>query len=659
MKAITAATLFLSTLFVLASLNAFAQGTADTLAGTTGISLDPISLTASLQPARISQTGRNITVISGERFRDLPVHSIDELLRFVPGLEVQMRGPMGSQADIVLRGGTFQQVLILLDGLRINDPNTGHFNAYIPVAPAEIDHIEVLKGASSAIYGSDAVGGVIQVFTKSFVQRSGSDKPSLRAIASVGAGEYNLWHVNTGITYQDRKTVITGGWLSNNTRGRQQRGIRGYVHANTVSLSASTQLHRDWNLAVRSSYDDRDFAAQNYYTSFASDTAAEQVNSRLLQVRLNYTGLEDHRISLDASHKQVRDRYQFNKAGLPNQSTSRMNQVFLRDEWKISIRTGLVSGLQLVTREIESNDRGVHELLQPGAFVLLNQRIGKGLSVNPGLRFDWNKLSGPELVPQLSASYALQSLILRGSAGKTTREADFTERFNNYQRPLVTSGRVGNPDLEAERSFSFELGADLFAARGLKLSTTAFRRNHRRLIDYVVTPYDLMPRKNNLQPGGTYALARNIARVTTQGLELDLLWDTHVLDGKDQLRVMAGLTWLRSETSDTLPSFYLASHARFLTNFNLQYHRGLITVSFNGIYKTRDQQKTDPIQASISTRYFVSNVKLDCKIYRQAVSGFFQLNNIFDQSYSDLLGAPMPGRWFSAGVSASLDLWQR
>src|SRR4030095_9268627 len=122
------------------------------------INLNPVTVTASLQPLPVSRTGRNIATIPGNYFRKLSVHSIDELLRYIPGVEVQMRGPAGSQSDIVLRGGTFQQVLVILDGIRLNDPTTGHFNSYIPIAPAEIERIEVLKGASSAIYGSEAVG---------------------------------------------------------------------------------------------------------------------------------------------------------------------------------------------------------------------------------------------------------------------------------------------------------------------------------------------------------------------------------------------------------------------------------------------------------------------------------------------------------------------
>ncbi len=99
------------------------------------------------------------------------MQSIDELLRYVPGVEVQSRGPMGTQADFTIRGGTFQQVLVILDGIRLNDPLTGHFSSYIPISPAEIDRIEVLKGASSAIYGTEAVGGVIHIISKTFATK--------------------------------------------------------------------------------------------------------------------------------------------------------------------------------------------------------------------------------------------------------------------------------------------------------------------------------------------------------------------------------------------------------------------------------------------------------------------------------------------------------
>jgi iron complex outermembrane receptor protein len=109
-----------------------------------------------------SRTGRHVTVIGSGRISSLPINSIDEILRYVPFMEVQSRAPFGAQADFLMRGSTFNQVLVLVDGMRINDPLTGHFNGNIPVPLAEISRIEVYRGPASAIYGPDAVGGVVR-----------------------------------------------------------------------------------------------------------------------------------------------------------------------------------------------------------------------------------------------------------------------------------------------------------------------------------------------------------------------------------------------------------------------------------------------------------------------------------------------------------------
>ncbi len=97
----------------------------------------------------------------------------------------------------------------------------------------------------------------------------------------------------------------------------------------------------------------------------------------------------------------------------------------------------------------------------------------------------------------------IESLLLRGSVGRTTRDADFTERFNNYNRTGLKSGRIGNPDLISETSLSYEVGADYFINSSLKISITWFERFPENLIDYVITPYANMPRKDNLNPTPT------------------------------------------------------------------------------------------------------------------------------------------------------------
>ncbi len=612
------------------------------------LELDPVTVTASIQPRNVSQTGRNIISFNGDQFANLPVHSIDELLRYLPGMEVQMRGPMGAQSDIVLRGGTFQQVLVLLDGVRINDPNTGHFSSYIPIAPAEIERIEVLKGASSAIYGSEAVGGVVHIITKSFAAKQSLEK-KYAVSGQLAAGEYDLASVNIGGYYQYKNTAVSGGLLSNNTNGQLQRGTRGGLHNNTASLSVSHFINQHWQVSARVAYDNRDFSAQNFYTTFASDTAKEKVRTLWSQVRLSYTG-EKHRLSIDAGYKDVLDEYGYNKVSVANNNKSKMLQGTIVDEWKIGAATSLVSGVQFINKNIQSNDRGDHTVPQGGVFMVLNQVIAPGLTINPALRLDWNERSGTEWVPQMNISYKYKQLQLRGSAGKTIRDADFTERFNNYNKATVASGRIGNPDLLAERSFSYEAGADYFAGKSLKISGSFFQRFHQRLIDYVTTTYANMPRKDNLVPGGTYALAENISKVNTTGAELDIQYQFR-LPGNNSLYAGGGIVWLDSKSSATTPSFYISSHAKLLTNFFVNWNFSRFTLSVNGVYKQRTAQVASAINAMLDKEYFVLNAKAAGFIYKGKLSVFIQAENLGNTKYSDLLGAVMPGSWLSCGLS--------
>ena len=613
--------------------------------------LDPVTVAASLQPIKASKTGRNLVVIKGEKLADLPVHSIDELLRYVPGLEVQARGPFGAQSNIILRGGTFQQVLVIVDGIRVNDPNTGHFTSYIPIAPGEIERIEVLKGASSAVYGSDAVGGIINIITKTFASRSIPKKT--QSTTQLTAGEYGFYSVNTGLFASNGKTSFGGGILSNNTHGQPQRGIRGFVNANTLSASVGHRFNDQWQLSFRSAFDHRKFAAQNFYTSFVSDTAQETVRTFWNQLQLTKQSAT-HTFRLQAGYKSLNDSFAFNKASVTNQNKSGLWQVLATGEFRVSEKATLTPGLQYINKNIRSNDRGNHNLSQAAAFLVLNQRIGEKFFAAPAARLEWNERSGWEAVPQLNLSYRTQHFQLRGSAGKTIRDADFTERYNNYNKAFVASGRIGNPDLKAERSFSYEAGADYFVGSSLKISGTFFQRRHKNLIDYVNTPYSQMPRQANLSSTGVYALAKNIAEVTTTGAETDVQF-TKQLSSNSSFWANLGFTWLSSESSSATPSLYVSSHARYLTNFNLQYSHKQFMVSANGLYKMRrGQAASTPAIAKVSTDYFVLNVKGEAAVVQNVVRVFVEVDNLTDRLYTDILGAQMPGRWFMGGIKITL-----
>ncbi len=612
--------------------------------------LDPVTVTSSLTEKRASETGRNILIIPGDDISRLPVHSLDELLKYVPGIEVQSRGPQGSQSDINMRGGTYQQVLVILDGLRLNDPNTGHFSAYIPITPAQIDRIEVLKGASAAIYGSDAVGGVINIITKTATAPAQKNKKILQA--RLAAGEYNLLNTSVGGFIETGRLSVDGGFQSNHSTGVLQRGTRGFFHNTSASVGIGYQLNEYWHIMARSAYDNRDFSAQNFYTTFASDTATEQVKSWWHQARLSFHKNKSG-LSIDAGYKTLDDEYAFNTPATANQNTSKLFQTLFLYHYTLSEYARLTTGFNYQHRIIRSNDRGNHSLNIAAPFVSFSRQIGPYLNLLPSLRAEFIGANKAELLPQLSASAHIRDWQVRASGGRTIRDADFTERYNNYNKALVTSGSIGNPWLTPEISWSYEAGFDWFYQSRLRLSSTFFQRFHSRLIDWVTTPYANMPRQDNLTANGSYALATNIAEVNTSGWETDIQY-TNRWGRQQKLVLNGGLLWLYSKSSEANPSFYISSHARFLTNFSLQYELGNAALSFTGIYKSRRPQQAPAINAFVSKDYFVLNGRASYYFLRRRLGVFVQADNIFDRQYSDLLGAMMPGRWLQGGINVNL-----
>lgn len=615
-------------------------------AGAQERALDTIVITSSLQAQHERETGRNIVTISGSALRQLPATSVDEVLRYLPGVEVQQRGPQGSQADIIIRGGTFQQVLVLIDGVRLNDPLTGHFNGYIPLHLSEIERIEILKGAAASIHGSDAIGGVINILTKT-AQHSAQD-PTHQWSAGWEAGQHGLLNADAWWRMRRERTSISAGLVRQYSDGAPLRGTRGFFQNRSASVAIGHSFNDRWRMSFRTAADLRDFNAQNFYTTFASDTAREQVDAYWQQ--LHVTGrLPAITIHADAAYKALEDIYRFRPNVTPNQNRTRQFVSQVYGIIPLGHGTTLTTGVQFIEKRIRSNDRGDHDLPHAAAYIIATHQLPHGVHMNESLRWDWDGNYGSVLVPQLNASWTEGRFTIRASAGKGIRDADFTERYNNYNKVTVSSGSIGNPALRTERSWSYEGGADYRLGQFLKLSATAFRRDQRDLIDWTPTSYAKMPRQSNLVPGGAYALATNLSSVQTSGFELDLRFD-RAFEGKRWLLAMAGLLLLKSEDADKTPSFYISSHARALVNATLIYSAGPFDVSVQSLYKRRNAQAAASISSQLDSEYVLCNAKVRYRVPKFHGSLFLQAYNLFDRAYSDLLGARMPGRWISAGM---------
>ena len=612
---------------------------------------DPLTVTSSITPSNVSITGRNIVVIQGNQIEKLPVNSLDELLRYIPGIEVQSRGVMGSQSDILLRGGTFQQVLVLIDGLRINDPITGHFNGYIPIALSEIEKIEVLKGASTAIYGSEAVGGVINIISKTFAANT-SVKKNRQVTAQATGGQYGLYSARAGGFIQDDDFAVGAGIVSNNSTGQPQRGINGYFHNHTGSISLHYFMNENWSFAARSAIESRDFAAQNFYSTSISDTATQQVTSNWNHLKASFTK-DKQQFTFNLGFRNTNDEYRINQSTAKNINKSKLWQGLANYSWQYGESTTLIAGTQFLFGQINSNDLGSHKLNQIGLFFLANHNIGEHIYISPAIRAEYVEGSGWQGVPQINLSFKIPKAQFRISAGKTIRNADFTERYENSKRTRVLSGRIGNQNLESEESLGYEAGADYFGIKGLKISGTFFAKSYSAMIDYVSTSYYDMPRNDNLVPTGTYTLAKNLSNVNTVGVEADAQF-TKEFAKTQKIVAAVGVTSIASNTNNRQPTFYTSAHANFLTNFSLQYSYKSFSLGVNGLYKERKPAYAQNINVALSSSYFVLNVTAQAAVYKNKLSIFAQGNNVLNNSYSDMLGAVLPGAWWMGGLKLSL-----
>lgn len=113
-----------------------------------------------------SQTARSMSILGKREIQQLPAQQLAEVLAYVPGIDIRQRGPQGVQADVGIRGGSFDQTLVLLNGIRLSDPQTGHHLLNLVVQPDQIERIEVLKGPGTRIYGSNAFAGAINIITR-------------------------------------------------------------------------------------------------------------------------------------------------------------------------------------------------------------------------------------------------------------------------------------------------------------------------------------------------------------------------------------------------------------------------------------------------------------------------------------------------------------
>ncbi len=639
--------LFLFSFFLVMPATAQETETLDTL-----VVSKEVVISSSRVPQTAAGSGRNITIVPAEMIEDMPAHTTDEVLRYVSGIEVQSRGAFGTQSDFSLRGSTFSQVLVLIDGMRINDPLTAHFNANIPVAPAEIKRIEVLHGPAAAQYGADAVGGVINIITHTFGERGGEE--TTNAHLKAGYGQNNLKLGRAGFFHRDEDYRISGGGMWHQSPGQQLTDdYKNRFNIGNASVSGGLKLSESWDLAVRTGYDYRDFNARYFYTASPFDDATERVTAWWNQMRLQKTS-DNSLTTFKGSFKRNTDRFVFNPDSPANEHTTTLGSLQLNQYRQLSAQWDWTYGVQFENRFIRSTDRGDHNNWHYAGFSMLQWKPTNPLTFSGSLRLDHDESYGTELMPQLSMSYQREQWILRASGGRSMRAPSFTERFisTNLEGPLTEGRNVGNPWLKAERSWSGEAGIDLFPVPNMRISATAFLRESSKLIDYVMRSYNEIRNNDNLSPDASYLYAENINSVQTGGIETEMSVSSKLGKGW-VLNSTVGYSFTDFLNDPNVASKYISNYARHLVNGVVALRRGNFEGAITGLWKQRQSDSAESISAFKSADYSLWNAKVNYRITGNFSVGI-QVDNLFDTEYQDILGARMPGRWALGSISWNL-----
>ena len=619
-------------------------------------SLDTLLVQTTRIPLKDSETGRSISILTKEQIQQLPATTFYELLQTICGVEVQSRGGFGVQGDIVMRGSTFSQVLVLIDGMKINDPLTGHFNCYVPVSNMEIERIEVLKGAGASMYGPDAVGGVINIITKGF----DSLKKGTTSTGSINYGDNNLISSTASLFHKSNKFYLGLGVSINKSDGDSifpvalndtitLEGYRNYFDIKNISLSAGFKINDLWELKFRSSILSSDFNARYFYTSYASDKSTELTSNWFNRVQLLRKTERGSLLDINASYKRSSDEFLYTPTSETNIHKMNYLNLTVNSSNEINEKIKLKYGAQADLRKIESNDRGNHSDYHFGAY-FMGVYKSNNLVLTAVAREDYDQNYGFEFCPQINAAYNISKVVLRASAGKSIRAADYTERYNN-NLALKTYLRLGNPNLTAERGWSEEIGINYYPLKNTLFKATIFSRQSNNIIDYILTnesEIGSISDVGSLTSGADYLFAKNVKNVNVNGFELELN-TKFLLSESSTLDWQIGYTYT-DITNDNL-GIYLSSFAKHLVNSQVILKYNSFQFSLSGLFKERNTQIAESISKELKSSYALLNARLGYGFLDNKLSINIQILNLTDTKYQNILGAKMPGRWLMGGIS--------
>lgn len=601
--------------FIIICVSFFASVSFSQMLDTTVV-IDEIVVTAGKVPFSLSEVPRSITVITQEELKNAPVQNIQDLLSNYSGIDIKKRGPEGVQADVSIRGGSFEQTLILIDGIKMSDPQTAHHNLNLPINIEDVERIEILKGQASSIYGPNALSGVINIISKKGISNK------MTANLSGGSSGY----------YQGALSVHSPfGSLSNmfSFSKTKSDGYRHNTNFDIVTAYGNSSFgFNSGNVNFTLGYTEKKFGANGFYsdkypnqweetkTFFTSSSVNFALGNLSVNPKAYWRNNKDYYLLDYQRPSFYKNTHETNSYGFELQSTLTTDAVTfsLGGEYNFD--------------KIESSNLGNHTRNKGGISTEIYSAPIKNLRLIFGGFAYYYDSFGVKFRPGVDIGYKISNKIsIYTSAGKSFRIPTFTELY--YSSPA----QLGNVNLQPEEAVTYESGINYYSS-SFTSNIGVFLRKGNNLIDWI--------RETSDKPWRS----ENVAVINTMGFDLSFsFFPENFFDDSFIKKIKISYAYLDSDIEkNSYQSKYVLDHLRHQLISEITHYLPL-NAFMSWVFRYEDRLDQES--------YFVTDAKLAIPLYKTELH--IEVTNIFNHSYLDISGIPMPGRWIKAGLSLRFD----
>ena len=572
-----------------------------------------------------SENSRTIQVISKEEIIESPANNVAELLQKVAGIDIRRRGVSGMQADLYIRGGGFDQTLLLIDGIKVEDAQTGHHTMNMALPIEVIERIEIIKGSASRVYGQNAFTGAINIITSKSIENIVS--------LNIESGSYEQKNASVTISrkYDDQSILLH--YSNNSSDGHKYN--TDYKNENYF-LKNSFEI-KGLPIDMVSSFNERKFGANGFYASPEAIDQYEETQASLLGIstkiisnnliikpKLYWKRNQDMYVYLRDNPSVYRNLHISNKIGVELNGSYESNNGI----------TGF--GVDISSVKLSSNNLGERKRTMVNLFLEHQMKFAENkIDVTPGVAFSYfsdvstnqnyqnNFFRNFFMYPGIDIGYVLNDDIkLYSNVGYTYRVPTYTDLF--YASPTT----IGNENLKPEKAFTKEIGFD-YTKDNFNFIFTLYNRDASDVIDYV----------KNVESDPWEAF--NIREINTKGYELGLTYNFYVATSLNH-SIKIGYSNIKDDLKQTDFNF---------SRYSLNSLKNHLTTSYS--FEIKKNLKSSIIykyaERNFGEDYSVMDFKVSytLKKYNIYITG----NNLFDTVYSETNLVEMPGRNFLTGIN--------